>query len=97
MSGTNADPSMRLRIALRDLSPADDPDDFAELVAAFCAKGPPVTLEGAPALALSGKFDLDARILRDWAKGFSAPAPRLRREVVRFLAKASAELGVREG
>lgn len=95
MPAMTVDPAMRLRIALRDLSPADDPDGFAELVAAFCDIGPPRTLEGASATALSREFDLDARIIRDWATGVSTPAPRLRREVVGFLTRASAELGVK--
>jgi len=93
---TKFDPKLRLRIVLRDLEPETDPDAFAELVSAFCAMGPPVTLEGAPALALSGKFDLDQRTIRDWASGDATPAPKRRREVAAFLRAAARELGVAE-
>lgn len=91
------DPALRLRIALRDLSPEEDPDAFAELVAAFCAMGPPVTLDGAPKLALANKFDLAPSVIRDWARGATTPTPRFRREVARFLRTAAVNLGVKEG
>src|SRR5690349_11654904 len=93
---TKFEPALRLRIALRDLDPAGDADHFAELVAAFCAMGPPVTLEGAPAMALASKFDLDQRTIRDWASGNAVPSARRRREVTAFLREASVNLGVAE-
>lgn len=92
----NLDQKTRLRIALRDLSPEDDADDFAEFVSAFCAMGPPVTLEGAPALAIANAFDLERKSVRDWAIGVSTPTPKLRRAVTAFLRKASVQLGVTE-
>ena len=95
--GTKFDPKLRLRIAIRDLDPEADEDDFAELVSAFCAMGPPVTLDGAPSMALASKFDLDRRTIRDWANGDATPSPKRRREVAGFLREASVNLGVREG
>jgi hypothetical protein len=93
MPETN-DPAMRLRIALRDLSPEDDPDDFTEVVAAFCAMAPPVTLDGAPKLALANEFDFAQSVIRDWATGAVTPAPKFRRRVARFIRACAPNLGV---
>ncbi|GEM_PF-2598333 len=97
MATTTEDPSLRLRLALRDPSPEEDADAFAELVAAFCAMGPPVTLEGAPALAIARTLDLAPSVVRDWAVGATTPTPKFRRTAAARIRRMAIELGVKEG
>ena len=76
------DPMVRLRIALEDNDPEVNPDHFCELIAAVLANpGDPIVLL---CKAVYGHYRQgQLPFFEDWASGLAAPAPRMRRQVVK--------------
>ena len=75
---------LRLRLALEELDPEGNPDDFAELVRATLeTSGDPY---GALCTAAFGQYRQgEMTFFEDWATGRVAPTPIMRRKVVRDL------------
>jgi hypothetical protein len=75
---------VQLRIALEDRDPEGNPDDFAGLIRAMLeAPGDPyVALCTA---AFGGYRQREMSFFQDWATGLTAPAPLMRRKVVKDL------------
>ena len=90
----NQDLKIRLRIALCDRSPAEDADDFAELIAALLAFRP---IGGDMDRALAERFDCGTAFVHHIANGLIAPTPKFRRENLAKLRAIAAELGVKDG
>ena len=89
------DPHLRLHIAVRDLDPEGNPDDFSELVAAILAYR---NLDGALEKAIAHQCGFsDPVIVHHWANGVIMPTPKFRREVAKYLRGRAAELGVKDG
>ena len=86
------DPKLRLRIALDDLSPEEDPDDFTELVAAMLEQMPAESWRSELRASIAHQFDLAPNVVRDWASGATTPTPKFRRVVVKYLRSRAAEL-----
>jgi len=77
-------PAVRLRIALEDLNPEGDPDHFCELIAAALASSgdPYVVL----CQAVWGHYTGgEMTLFENWASGLQAPAPIMRRKVIRVI------------
>ena len=91
---TPPDPKLRLRIALHELSPEENPDDFAELVAAALAFR---TVGGDMDRKLAERFGCGPAFVHHLANGLIAPTPRFRRHAVKAIRGIAVELGVKEG
>jgi len=91
---TPPDPKLRLRIALHDLAPEENPDDFAELVAAVLAFR---TVGGDTDRKLAERFNCGTAFVHHVANGLIAPTPRFRRAAVKAIHGIAVELGVRKG
>lgn len=70
------DPHIRLRVAVRDMRPESDPDDFAELVAAVLAHR---TLGGALDRRMAGILSVEPEFIHHMANGVISPTPMFRR------------------
>lgn len=83
------DPRIRLRVAVRDLEPESDPDDFAELVAAVLAFR---TLGGALDRRIADVLRVEPDFVHHMANGVITPTPRFRRLAVQSLRDLADEL-----